>query len=643
MENATLRKRILFLAANPKNTIPLRLDEEVREIDAGLRRASNRDNFDLLQKWAIRPRDLRQAMLDVKPNIVHFSGHGSSCGGLFLEDAMGEPKLIEPMALAGLFSLFSHDLECVLLNACYSEVQAEAINDHIKYVIGMNDAIGDRAAIEFAVGFYDALGNGQSVETAYRFGCNAIQLEGLSNNLIPVLKSAPSASLPRNLESGAPKKWILVLSATIDEVDKDKAEAIIEHLRQLSQDTSLTIRAIKPGSVKLVIESSVEGFDKINTLIREKKLTQIAGLRIQEIREHEAQSAVDFPSTLQVARPNPLLSVGGSLPRVFIGSSRESLNISYALQDNLEHEAEITVWTQGIFEPTKAGLESLIKRLEDFDFGIFTCSTDDLVKLREKKTQTPRDNVVFELGLLVGRLGSERNFIVIPSGHETLHLPTDLLGITPVTFNPHREDSNLNAALGPACKEITKAIRKHGISNKARRVPSEVHPSLRTPTSLLNELVNGALQTVCRAVSLPQSPEAVRIRAFVFEKRDAQLVCSHYWAPNPAKEMVGKLKFDITPEVAKRVAVVRAVISEQVTRTKISPLPGALERSSGEVAEDLSFVLAVPIFNDDSSVWGVVDFDALSPEAEMILSTKVSDAIMFQLAQHLKIILSLDK
>jgi hypothetical protein len=168
MENANPRKKILFLAANPKNTIPLRLDEEVREIDAGLRRASNRDNFDLLQKWAVRPRDLRQAMLDVKPNIVHFSGHGSSCGGLVLEDAMGEAKLIEPMALAGLFSLFSRELECVLLNACYSEAQAEAINDHIKYVIGMNDAIGDRASIEFAVGFYDALGGGQSVETAYK-------------------------------------------------------------------------------------------------------------------------------------------------------------------------------------------------------------------------------------------------------------------------------------------------------------------------------------------------------------------------------------------------------------------------------------------------------------------------------------------
>src|SRR5690349_2938107 len=150
-------------------------------------------------------------------------------------------------------------------------------------------------------------------------------------------------------------------------------------------------------------------------------------------------------------------------PRVFIGSSRESLDVSYALQENLEREAEITVWSQGIFEPSRAALESLIKILEDFDFGIFICSPDNLVKLRGKKIQTPRDNVIFELGLFVGRLGRERNFIIIPSGHETLHLPTDLLGMMPLTFNPNRQDDSLTAALGPACNKITKAIRKYGI------------------------------------------------------------------------------------------------------------------------------------------------------------------------------------
>jgi len=73
------------------------------------------------------------------------------------------------------------------LNGCYSKAQANEIAKHIPYVIGMNQAIGDKAAIAFAVGFYDALGAGRSIEFAYNFGCTAIQLEGIAEHLTPVL------------------------------------------------------------------------------------------------------------------------------------------------------------------------------------------------------------------------------------------------------------------------------------------------------------------------------------------------------------------------------------------------------------------------------------------------------------------------
>jgi hypothetical protein len=326
--------------------------------------------------------------------------------------------------------------------------------------------------------------------------------------------------------------------------------------------------------------------------------------------------------------------------KVFIGSSSESLDIAYALQENLEHEAEITVWSQGIFEPSRYALDSLITALDGFDFGIFVFGADDVVRLRGIEYQTARDNVVFELGLLTGKLGKERNFLVMPRFQEGFRLPTDLLGIIPVTFDPNRQDGNIGAALGPACSKILKAIKKCGPIHQV----SEVKPSRLTPDSpLLNQLINSAMETVCRAVSLPQSPEAIKMRVFIFRKEDTQLVCSHYWAPNPIKEMVGKLRFDITPEIAKKVAVVRAVINEEITRTKVSPLPDALERATGGVSEDISFVLAAPIFKENGSIWGSVDFDASSEVAETFLSTEVSDATMFQLAQHLKIIFSLHK
>ena len=180
-------KAILFLTANPKDTGRLRLDQELRDIAEGLQRAQQRDHFTLEQRWAVRPRDIQRAMLDVNPQIVHFSGHGAGEQGLLFEDELGNAKLVDGAALAGLFELFADQIQCVVLNGCYSDVQAQAIAHHIPYVIGMNQEIGDRAAIAFAVGFYDALGAGRPIEFAYKLGCSAIRLEGVAEHLTPVL------------------------------------------------------------------------------------------------------------------------------------------------------------------------------------------------------------------------------------------------------------------------------------------------------------------------------------------------------------------------------------------------------------------------------------------------------------------------
>lgn len=205
----TSPKTILILAANPKGTSPLRLDQEVRDIQRGLDRA--KDRFTLQQRWAVTPQDVRRALLDCKPQIVHFSGHGlgpagqgaesqatrkltpvtdssAEVEGLMLEDATGQPQLVSSQALADLFALFAGQVECVLLNACYSETQATAIVQHIPYVIGMKRAIGDQAAIEFAIGFYDAVLAGESIEFAYKLGCAAIHMAGIPEHLTPVLK-----------------------------------------------------------------------------------------------------------------------------------------------------------------------------------------------------------------------------------------------------------------------------------------------------------------------------------------------------------------------------------------------------------------------------------------------------------------------
>lgn len=182
------KKTILILASNPKDTTPLRLDKEIREIDEGLRRAQRRDQFILQQKLAVRPADLHRALLDFDPDIVHFSGHGQGEAGIILENETGHPHLASTEALTGLFALFPK-VKCVVLNACYSEVQAAAIAEHVQYVIGMSNEIDDTIALAFSVAFYDALGGGKSVEFAYKLGCSAIQFADLSKHIIPILKT----------------------------------------------------------------------------------------------------------------------------------------------------------------------------------------------------------------------------------------------------------------------------------------------------------------------------------------------------------------------------------------------------------------------------------------------------------------------
>jgi hypothetical protein len=177
---------ILFLSADPTNASRLRLGEELREIQEKLQLGKFRERFKLEQRMSVRPADISQALLDIQPEIIHFSCHGTANGELCFENQIGETHPVHPDALAALFEQFAHQVNCVILNACYSETQATAIAKHIKYVIGMNQAIGDNAAISFAIGFYQALGAGRSIEDAYKLGCVQIRLQGIPEHLTPV-------------------------------------------------------------------------------------------------------------------------------------------------------------------------------------------------------------------------------------------------------------------------------------------------------------------------------------------------------------------------------------------------------------------------------------------------------------------------
>lgn len=196
-----MKTKILILASNPKRTHSLELQREIRDLTETIKRSPDRDRFIIETRLAVRPQDLQAALLEAKPRIVHFCGHGEGERGLVLENDLGEPHLVSKEALADLFRHFSQQIECVLLNACYTEVQAKEIVQHLNFVVGMRQPILDRSAIAFSAGFYGALGAGESITKAYDFGCNRIHLdcsEGLSSqrNAVSISQKKTSSHYP---------------------------------------------------------------------------------------------------------------------------------------------------------------------------------------------------------------------------------------------------------------------------------------------------------------------------------------------------------------------------------------------------------------------------------------------------------------
>ena len=176
---------ILVLSANPEGTVGLELGREVLDIRKALERSRLQSEFKLEHRAAVQWRDFRRAIEDVQPEIVHFSGHGTGEKGILVLDDDGQIRAVTADALTRMFKLFPC-VQCVVLNACYSEEQAIEIHRQVPYVIGMSLSIGDRAAREFAEAFYDGLFAGRGYREAYELG-----LSGMANDVevwTPVLK-----------------------------------------------------------------------------------------------------------------------------------------------------------------------------------------------------------------------------------------------------------------------------------------------------------------------------------------------------------------------------------------------------------------------------------------------------------------------
>jgi hypothetical protein len=207
------KHKILFLAAHPLGTDRLAFDQEAHAIQIEVERSGHRDCFELVTRWAVEPLDLLRELRKLRPTVVHFSGHGCPAvprgrcadqashrdvvehgherdelqGGLLFQGPDGRAQRVSTEALRDTFSAAGSSVQVVVLSACYSAVQAEALRTHVDCVVGIGSAIRDDVARSFAIGFYGGLGERESVAAAFRQGCAAIRLRGLPHAERPQL------------------------------------------------------------------------------------------------------------------------------------------------------------------------------------------------------------------------------------------------------------------------------------------------------------------------------------------------------------------------------------------------------------------------------------------------------------------------
>jgi formylglycine-generating enzyme required for sulfatase activity len=327
--------KILILASNPRKD--LNLDREIRDLREVIEKSRNRQEFQVEDALAVRVGDLHELLFKHRPQIVHFCGHGSGQQGLVFEGNDGGEQWVRTEALSDLFRLFSSHVRCVLLNACYSESQSDAIVNHINYVVGMNQEIRDDAAIAFSKGFYRALGYECSVEQVFEFGCNSIQLEisGSSKMRSATTEAVRKAEVVDAIQQTA-------ISEHLKPILKTKPTLVAPPDQPLSQETRLAIQ--------LDIDKSLETDAKVKQFRDEVR----EYLEDHKLAEHE---------------------------KVFLEHSRQELGLSIAEAKRILDEEQAPIWAAQ--QAYRNRLHGLIQN------GLYPFNDD--IKSNLKREQTRRN------------------------------------------------------------------------------------------------------------------------------------------------------------------------------------------------------------------------------------------------------------
>lgn len=218
-------------------------------------------------------------------------------------------------------------------------------------------------------------------------------------------------------------------------------------------DTFGEMAAIEPSLRRSASVSALE--DSVAARLSEADLSELAS-RYPDIWRFLAREL-----TKRLMQRNVFVNTKREKIRVFIISSADSLPIAREIQSAFAHDNFQTVlWTDGVFKVSSYAIQSLEDEVDRSDFAIAIAHPEDQTTIRGAQWPTARDNVIFELGLFMGRLGRDRA-ILMESREEKVRLPSDMAGLTTV---PYRFAPGADAAsmMGPACNELRKHILAFG-------------------------------------------------------------------------------------------------------------------------------------------------------------------------------------
>jgi len=215
--------------------------------------------------------------------------------------------------------------------------------------------------------------------------------------------------------------------------------------------------AIEPSQKRAASVIALE--DSVVAKLTESQLAEL-GNKYPDIYKKIAQEL-----SRRLQQRNQFVTVLRDKIKVFIICSVEALPVAEAIQNAFEHEQFLTrIWSDGVFKVTNYTLQSLEDEVDDSDFAIAIAHADDLVKIRGQEWPSSRDNVIFELGLFMGKLGRSRAILMEPRD-ECVKLPSDLAGITTILYRFPEDENEIAARMGPACNKLKEHIKKLGPNN----------------------------------------------------------------------------------------------------------------------------------------------------------------------------------